>query len=73
MAWATNKGINKDRQIKSYWNVEVGCTYVPWSDLDNMNSIDFIRWAEGESMFKIFFLINYKIAILSIDIKRWIN
>ena len=48
MAWATNKGINKDRQIKPYWNVEVGCTYVPWSDLDNMNSIDFIKWAEGK-------------------------
>ena len=47
VAWATNKGINKDRQIKSYWNVEVGCTYVPWADLDSMTSIDFIKWAEG--------------------------
>ena len=47
VAWATNKGINKDRQIKLYWNVEVGCTYVPWSDLDAISSIDFIKWAEG--------------------------
>ena len=45
--WATNKGINKDRMLKSYWNVEVGCTYVPWSELEALGSIDFTKWAEG--------------------------
>ena len=47
VAWATNKGINKDKRIKQHWNVEVGCTYVPWSDLNSLNSIDFSKWAEG--------------------------
>ena len=45
--WATNKGINKDRMLKSYWNVEVGCTYVPWCELEALGSIDFTKWAEG--------------------------
>ena len=30
------KGINKDNHMKSYWNVEVGCTFLPWSDLDTI-------------------------------------
>lgn len=49
VAWATNKGINKDRRIKQYWNVEVGCTYIPWTELDSfeIESIDFLKWAEG--------------------------
>lgn len=47
VAWATNKGIAKDRHLKSYWNVEVGCTYVPWTDLPAPNTVDFLKWAEG--------------------------
>lgn len=48
VAWATNKGISKDRQIKVFWNVEVGCTFVPWSELILIgNAVDFIKWAEG--------------------------
>ncbi|XP_061902748.1 SR-related and CTD-associated factor 4-like [Entelurus aequoreus] len=29
IAWALNKGIKAD--LKEYWNVELGVTYVPWS------------------------------------------
>ncbi len=45
VAWATSKGINKDRILKQYWNVEVGCAYVPWSELKP--SVNFVNWAEG--------------------------
>ena len=49
VAWATNKGINKDRRIKQYWNVDVGCTYIPFTELDTIrvNTNDFVKWAEG--------------------------
>ena len=33
IAWAPNKGI-KDK-LKNYWNVDIGCTYVPWNELNN--------------------------------------
>ena len=47
VAWATNKGINKERWVKTYWNVELGCTFIPWQDLDEMSSVEFVKWAEG--------------------------
>ena len=47
VAWATNKGIAKDHHLKSFWNVEVGCTYVPWTDLPPLAAVDFLKWAEG--------------------------
>lgn len=47
VAWATNKGINKERRIKQYWNVEVGCTYVPWTELSETTASDLIKWSEG--------------------------
>ncbi len=45
VAWATSKGINKDRILKQYWNVEVGCAYVPWPELKPF--VNFVNWAEG--------------------------
>lgn len=49
MAWATNKGINGDRRIKQHWNVETGCSYIPWADLEaySRENAEFVKWAEG--------------------------
>ncbi len=54
VAWATNKGINDDKKMKKYWNVEVGCTYIPWIELMTSNSgsntlepIDLVKLTEG--------------------------
>ena len=44
IAWAPNKGI-KDK-LKSYWNVDTGCTYVPWSELNNIE-INFVSLSDG--------------------------
>lgn len=57
--WATNKGINKaSSRVKSCWNVEIGCTYIPYDELDRMlanvsasahddNIVDFVKWSLG--------------------------
>jgi hypothetical protein len=61
VAWATNRGINnnnsnnsssnniKENRVKKYWNVELGCTYVPFEDLDNpkFDPSELAKWAEG--------------------------
>ncbi|CAF0714777.1 unnamed protein product [Brachionus calyciflorus] len=49
VAWATNKGIEKEKRLKEFWNVDLGCTYIPWSHLDSypIDSIDFGKWAVG--------------------------
>lgn len=49
VAWATNKGINKDKHAKAFWNVEIGCTFIPWSELERSpgSSIDFMKWSDG--------------------------
>lgn len=49
VAWATNKGINKAGHVKQFWNVEVGCTFIPWDDLEKHSSEcnDLIKWSEG--------------------------
>ena len=40
IAWAPSKGI-KDK-LKNNWNVDIGCTYVPWSELNNID-INFVN------------------------------
>jgi RNA recognition motif-containing protein len=49
VAWATNKGINKDRRIKQHWSVDVGCTFIPFAELETIRvgTSDFVKWAEG--------------------------
>ncbi|CAF0840128.1 unnamed protein product [Didymodactylos carnosus] len=46
VAWATNKGV-KDR-FKDYWDVEHGCTYIPYSELkDVISTMSLKSLAEG--------------------------
>lgn len=49
VAWATNKGIEKEKRLKEFWNVDVGCTYIPWQYLDSIfkDSVDLCKWAIG--------------------------
>lgn len=49
VAWATNKGIEKEKRLREFWNVDVGCTYIPWTHLDTYSSesIEFSKWAVG--------------------------
>lgn len=49
VAWATNKGIEKEKRLKDFWNVDVGCTYIPWHFLDSSSKepIDLSKWATG--------------------------
>lgn len=34
IAWALNKGIKSE--LKQYWDVELGVTYVPWSKIQEV-------------------------------------
>ncbi|CAF0841523.1 unnamed protein product [Didymodactylos carnosus] len=46
IAWATNKGV-KDR-FKDYWDVEHGCTYIPYNELkDVISTTSLESLAEG--------------------------
>jgi hypothetical protein len=56
VAWAINKGITKDRTLKSSWNVDLGCTFINWSDLrhhdgSNQSKISIVnnilKWIKG--------------------------
>jgi hypothetical protein len=44
IAWAPSKGI-KDK-LKNNWNVDIGCTYVPWGELNNID-INFVNLSDG--------------------------
>lgn len=49
VAWATNRGIEKEKRLKEFWNVDLGCTYIPWQYLDSISKepIDLSKWATG--------------------------
>jgi hypothetical protein len=49
IAWAQNKGV-KDALVKNqknYWDVEQGCTYIPWNDLLKFDKILFENYIIG--------------------------
>lgn len=49
VAWATNKGIEKEKRLREFWNVDLGCTYIPWQYLESISkeTIDLNKWAVG--------------------------
>lgn len=39
ISWAAGKGV-KSKEWKDYWDLELGCSYVPWNKLDNATNLD---------------------------------
>ncbi|XP_018022442.1 SR-related and CTD-associated factor 4 isoform X2 [Hyalella azteca] len=46
MAWAPGKGV-KGKEFKDYWEVEAGCSYIPYSKLTSMSTSDLDSLEEG--------------------------
>ncbi|XP_064095293.1 SR-related and CTD-associated factor 4-like isoform X7 [Macrobrachium nipponense] len=46
LAWAPGKGV-KGKEFKDYWEVEVGCSYIPYHKLITMSSYDLDSLEEG--------------------------
>lgn len=46
MAWAPGKGV-KGKEFKDYWEVEVGCSYIPHTKLTSMSAADLDNLEEG--------------------------
>ncbi|XP_037773931.1 SR-related and CTD-associated factor 4-like, partial [Penaeus monodon] len=46
LAWAPGKGV-KGKEFKDYWEVEVGCSYIPFHKLITMSSLDLDNLEEG--------------------------
>lgn len=45
MAWAPGKGFKEYKKLKDFWEVDLGCSYIPFSKIDS--SIDFEVLEEG--------------------------
>lgn len=50
VAWALGTGI-KETSFKSYWDVELGVTYIPWSEMpDNLDPLASGGFVDEESL-----------------------
>lgn len=39
ISWATGKGV-KGKEWKDYWDIDLGCSYIPWSKLDQKTDLE---------------------------------
>lgn len=46
LAWAPGKGV-KGKEFKDYWEVDVGCSYIPYSKLSQMSNLDLDAFEDG--------------------------
>lgn len=79
IAWALNKGIKSE--LKQYWDVELGVTYIPWSkirevqleELKEGGILDVETLAPGNKKKNIKKLPNFYLCVMLLDISVLVN
>ncbi|KAL7641248.1 UNVERIFIED_CONTAM: hypothetical protein RMT77_008386 [Armadillidium vulgare] len=46
LAWAPGKGV-KGKEFKDFWEVDVGCSYIPFSKLSQLSNLDLDSFEDG--------------------------